>query len=162
MALRSKTALTCLVALTLIGGFASAARAQAKQPVTHDALWLMPRVGAPSPSPDAKWVVFSVTEPAYDEKDQQSDLWVVPADGSVEARRLTRTKAAESGVAWSPDSRRIAFVTRREGDEAVRSHPGPRQRRRGGACHVAFNRRGISLSAPTATRCCHQPRVYKP
>lgn len=122
MVSRKKTALRCLVAFTLISGFASAARAQAKQPVTHEALWLMPRVGAPAPSPDGKWVVVSVTEPAYDDKDQQSDLWVVPADGSAEARRLTRTKAAESGVAWSPDSRRIAFVTRREGDEAGQIH----------------------------------------
>jgi dipeptidyl aminopeptidase/acylaminoacyl peptidase len=80
-------------------------------------MWLMPRVGAPVPSPDGRWVVFPVIEPAYDEKDQVSDLWIVPADGSGAARRLTSTRAGESGVAWSADSRRIAFVTRREGDE---------------------------------------------
>src|SRR5262245_7648275 len=91
--------------------------AQGKQPVTHEALWLMPRVGAPAPSPDGKWVVVSVTQPAYDEKDQTADLWLVPADGSAPPRRLTSTKATESGVAWSADSKRIAFATRREGDE---------------------------------------------
>src|SRR5206468_10982930 len=80
--------------------------------------WLMPRVGAPLPSPDGKWVVMAVTQPAYDEKDQTSDLWLVPSDGSAPPRKLTSTKAAESGVAWSADSRRIAFSTRREGDEA--------------------------------------------
>jgi dipeptidyl aminopeptidase/acylaminoacyl peptidase len=93
--------------------------AQTKEPVTHEALWLMPRVGAPSVSPDGKLVVFSVTEPAYDEKDQASDLWIVPSDGSTQARRLTWTKAGESSVAWSPGSERIAFVTRREGDDAI-------------------------------------------
>jgi dipeptidyl aminopeptidase/acylaminoacyl peptidase len=117
MASRTRTAPACLAALALLCASANPARAQTKQPVTHEALWLMPRVGAPAPSPDGKWVAFSVTEPAYDDKDQQSDLWVVPADASAEARRLTRTKATESGVAWSPDSRRIAFVTRREDDE---------------------------------------------
>jgi dipeptidyl aminopeptidase/acylaminoacyl peptidase len=107
-----------LVVVGLIVGASVLPRAQDKQPVTHEALWLMPRVGAPVPSPDGKWVVVSVTQPAYDDKDQTSDLWLVPADGSAAPRRLTSTKATESGVAWSADSRRIAFATRREGDDA--------------------------------------------
>ena len=32
----------------------------AKVPLTHEAMWLMKRVGAPVPSPDGKWVVFSL------------------------------------------------------------------------------------------------------
>src|SRR6516164_4773757 len=90
----------------------------AKTPITHEDVWLMKHVGSPVPSPDGKWVVFSVNEPAYDESKQVSDLWLVPADGSARPRRLTATKATESGVAWSPDCRSIAFSTRREGDEA--------------------------------------------
>ena len=97
---------------------AASAFAQTKQPITHEALFLMKRVGAPLPSPDGKWVVFSVTEPAYDEKEQISDLWIVPADGTAQPRRLTFSKAAESDVAWAPDSRRIAFSTKRDGDDA--------------------------------------------
>ncbi len=89
----------------------------AKLPITHEDVWLMKRVGAPIPSPDGKWVVFSVVEPAYDEKDQVSDLWIVPSDGSSKPRRLTGTKGAEAGATWSPDSRRVAFSARREGDE---------------------------------------------
>ena len=104
-------ALTLLLALT--------AFAQAKRPITHEDVWLMKRVGAPVPSPDGKWVVFPVVEPAYDEKDQVSDLWIVPADGSAKPRKLTNTKGGESGPTWSPDSTRIAFAARREGDEAA-------------------------------------------
>jgi dipeptidyl aminopeptidase/acylaminoacyl peptidase len=80
-------------------------------------MWLMKRVGAPVPSPDGKWVLFSVQSPAYDEKDQSTDLWIVPADGSAKARQITFTRTPESGPTWSPDSRRIAFAARREGDE---------------------------------------------
>src|SRR5690606_2504985 len=29
---------------------------------------------------------------------------------------LTQTRAAESGTSWSPDSKRIAFATKRDGD----------------------------------------------
>jgi len=34
----------------------------AKRALTHETLWLMPRVASPTPSPDGKWVVFSVTK----------------------------------------------------------------------------------------------------
>jgi dipeptidyl aminopeptidase/acylaminoacyl peptidase len=96
---------------------ANAQTVSGKNPLTHEMMWLMKRVGAPTPSPDGKWVVFSMIEPAYDEKDQVSDLWIVPADGSAKPRRLTFSKSGESGVAWSPDSQRLAFSAKREGDD---------------------------------------------
>ena len=92
------------------------AQVPARHTITHEDLYLMKRVGAPSLSPDGRWVVFPVSEPSYVEADQASDLWIVPADGSTEPRRLTNTKGGEGGVAWSPDGRRIAFTARREGD----------------------------------------------
>jgi dipeptidyl aminopeptidase/acylaminoacyl peptidase len=95
----------------------NAQTAPGKTPLSHELMWTMKRVGAPSPSPDGKWVVFSLIEPAYDEKDQVSDLWIVPSDGSVKPRRLTFSKGGESGTAWSPDSQRLAFSAKREGDE---------------------------------------------
>ena len=96
---------------------ASAQTATGKVPLTHETMWMMKRVGAPAPSPDGKWVVFQLVEPAYDDKDQMSDLWIVPSDGSATPRRLTFSKSGESGVAWSHDSRQIAFSAKREGDE---------------------------------------------
>jgi dipeptidyl aminopeptidase/acylaminoacyl peptidase len=93
--------------------------ATAKSPISHEDVWLMKRVEAPVPSPDGKWVVFGVTEPAYDEKEQSSDLWIVPADASSKARRITHSKGSETGPAWSPDSTRIAFSARRDGDDVA-------------------------------------------
>lgn len=113
-------AFSAFVIVALLSGarlFVSAQTTTNKVPLTHETMWMMKRVGAPVPSPDGKWVVFSLVEPAYDEKDQVSDLWIVPADASAKPRRLTFSKSGESGVAWSPDSRRIAFTARREGDE---------------------------------------------
>jgi dipeptidyl aminopeptidase/acylaminoacyl peptidase len=97
---------------------ALAATPAPKAAITHEKLWMMKRVGKPTVSPDGKWVVFSVLEPAYDPDKEVSDLWIVPADGSAPPRRLTHTRAAEKDAAWSPDSRAIAFATKREGDEA--------------------------------------------
>lgn len=91
--------------------------AAAKQPLTHETMWLMKRVGAPVVSPDGKWAVFAVVDPSYDEKEQSSDLWLVPADGSAAPHQITFSKGAESEIAWSPDSHRLAFSAKREGDE---------------------------------------------
>ena len=66
-----------------------------------------------------RWVVFSVTEPSYDEKKESADLWIVPADGGATPRRLTSAKGTESAPAWSPDSRRLAFAAKREDDEVT-------------------------------------------
>jgi dipeptidyl aminopeptidase/acylaminoacyl peptidase len=106
-----------LVAIALL--LTAAAAVAAKQPLTHETMWLMKRVSSPAVSPDGKSVVFSVVEPAYDEKEQISDLWIVPADGSAKARKITFSKSAESGVTWSGDSRRMAFSAKREGDDAA-------------------------------------------
>lgn len=101
-----------------------AAAVSSPSAITHEDLWLMKRVGSPSVSPDGRWAVFAVTEPAYDEKAQVSDLWIVATaadrDGRLPApRRLTGTAGGESGVDWSEDSRRLVFSARREGDESA-------------------------------------------
>jgi dipeptidyl aminopeptidase/acylaminoacyl peptidase len=105
-----------------------------KHSITHEDVYTARRLGAPVVSPDGKWMVLQVTEPAYDEKDQNSDLWIATTDGSAMPRRLTSTKGGESGPAWSPDSRRVAFAARREGDETTQIYvievgqPGEAQR----------------------------------
>ena len=105
-----------LILLALAGGAPASATAD-RQPIRHEDVWLMKRVGAPVLSPDGHWVVVPVTEPAYQEDQKAGDLWLVPADGSAPPRQLTSSKGTESGVAWSPDSRRIAFAAKRDGDE---------------------------------------------
>ncbi len=101
-----------LLLTTLLG-------AQTKKAITHEAMTMMKRVGSPEVSPDGKWVVFSVTEPSYNEKEVVNDLWMVAADGQTAPRRITSGKGAESGYKWSPDSRQISFTAKRDEDETV-------------------------------------------
>jgi dipeptidyl aminopeptidase/acylaminoacyl peptidase len=114
----SRLILALLSLLAVPVGAVRAAEMPAKHAITHEDVWLMKRVGAPVPSPDGKWVVFSITDPAYDAKDQWSDLWIKSLTDDTPARRLTATKGGESGPAWSPDSAKLAFAAKREGDEA--------------------------------------------
>jgi dipeptidyl aminopeptidase/acylaminoacyl peptidase len=98
-------------------GFAGASVAAGKRIPTHEDIWLMKRVGAPQVSPDGRWIVVSVIEPAYDDNAQLSDLWLIDTTARNSSRRLTSTRRPESGVVWSPDSRRIVFSAQRDGDE---------------------------------------------
>ncbi|MEW5974504.1 MAG: S9 family peptidase [Acidobacteriota bacterium] len=109
--------LTGFVLLLMTGRGCVAQSFAEKRPLTHEVLWQMKRVGAPVPSPDGRWLVFPVAEPAYSESDEISDLWIMPTDGSTKPRRLTSGKGTEREVDWSHDSRRIAFSAKREGDE---------------------------------------------
>lgn len=108
--------LAVMILLMTVGATGAAAAAD-RHPIKHEDLWLMKRVGAPVLSPDGRWVVVPVAEPAYVEDQKSSDLWLVPADGGATPRQLTSSKGTESGTAWSPDSKQIAFAAKRDGDE---------------------------------------------
>lgn len=106
------------IAVVVLLAAATFAQAADKTTITHEDLWLMPRVGAPVTSPDGKFAAFNVTEPSYKKDESRTHLWLVATDGGTPARRLTASKTAESGIAWSADSRRLAFAAKR-GDDKV-------------------------------------------
>jgi len=111
---RGCTALLLFVCLAQALG----AHAATKRVPTHEDIWLMKRVGAPVVSPDGRWIVVSVVEPAYDENSQLSDLWLIDTSARNSSRRLTSTRRPESGVTWSADSHRIIFSAQRDNDDA--------------------------------------------
>ena len=74
----------------------------------------MPALSSPRFSHDGKRIVFVVTRADMDRSVYDSDLWIANSDGT-NVMPLTRSDANDSGPAWSPDGKRIAFVSDRNG-----------------------------------------------
>jgi dipeptidyl aminopeptidase/acylaminoacyl peptidase len=100
---------------------ASAARAAqpaspAGRTLSPEVLWELKRMGAPAVSPDGRWIVAPVTRYTVSDDKAHTDLWLFSADGAVQ-RPLTGLPGAGQPV-FSPDARTLAFVARRDGDDA--------------------------------------------
>ncbi|KPP96383.1 MAG: dipeptidyl aminopeptidase/acylaminoacyl-peptidase family protein [Bacteroidetes bacterium HLUCCA01] len=80
-------------------------------------LWEMQRVGAPTISPNGRWIVAPVTRYTVDDDKAHTDIWLFTPDRSVE-RPLTRHGAADGSPVFSPDGHHLAFISRRDGDSA--------------------------------------------
>jgi dipeptidyl aminopeptidase/acylaminoacyl peptidase len=97
----------------------AAAGAQAgRRPMTIEDLLVAVRIADPQLSPDSRTVAFvrTTTDPASGRRN--ADLWSVPADGGA-AKELIAGEKSENTPRWSPDGRRLAFFSTRDGAAQV-------------------------------------------
>jgi dipeptidyl aminopeptidase/acylaminoacyl peptidase len=94
------------------------ALAQAKHALTFDDLMKVQRISDPQVSPNSKWIAYVVSTPDLDANKMVSHIWRVPLAGG-EPQQLTRGDASDSRPRWSPDSKSIAFMSSRSGEEQI-------------------------------------------
>jgi dipeptidyl aminopeptidase/acylaminoacyl peptidase len=110
--------------------------AQAKHPFTFEDMMKLKRVGEPVPSPDGKWVLFSVVDVDLAANKKTPHIWIVPLNaGSSTSQKESSNPSASVGLTtgerilipdqdgdrprWAPDGKRFAFISNKEGGSQV-------------------------------------------
>jgi dipeptidyl aminopeptidase/acylaminoacyl peptidase len=100
---------------------------QSKHPFTFEDMMALKRVAEPVPSPDAKWVLFSVVDVDLAANKKTPYIWIVPLAGGatgvppVEGARERVLISDQDGdrPRWAPDGKRFAFLSTKDGGSQI-------------------------------------------
>ncbi len=104
-----------LLLTSILSPFANAGLAQT--PTIEQSLNLKTAAG-PRISPDGRYVAYQVQKTNWDENAFETEIWIA-ATATGECYRLTNAKKSSSNPQWSPDSKRIAFISDRDGKRQI-------------------------------------------
>ena len=112
-------ALTLVASATFaFGGHAHGATARPSAPLSAQEWMSLKGADGPGLSPDGRTVAFHVRTPDWASDRFDDELWLAPA-GAGEPRQITNAAGSSSNPRWSPDSKRLAFLSTRTGASQV-------------------------------------------
>jgi len=89
-----------------------------KRPFTFEDMMALKRIGDPVVSPDGKWVLFSAMDVDLGANKRTTHLWIVSTSGG-DPSQVTDDPAGEERGRFSPDDKKILFVSARGGSQQV-------------------------------------------
>lgn len=110
------SALLTIVVLSL-----AAVAAKEQQPprsLTIDDLLKIRRVSDPQLSPDGRWIAYTIAETDKAANKRTSQVYLISTDGG-EPRAVTNDKQSSHSPRWSPEGKRLAFVSARDGESQI-------------------------------------------
>jgi dipeptidyl aminopeptidase/acylaminoacyl peptidase len=109
-------ALAAAAALALSSVLSAQTPAAGKRPMTFLDMQNMRQVGSPAPSPDRKWMLYTMSIPDWNEARRQSDIYLVSMEQGVRTtRQLTYTKdKSETQPRWAPNGSFFVFSSNRD------------------------------------------------
>ncbi|MDP4290297.1 MAG: S9 family peptidase [Bacteroidota bacterium] len=82
--------------------------------MTPEVLWSFGRLADVSVSPDEKKILYSVTYCDVPQNKSNTELYTMNIDGS-DVKRITETAVKENAAVWTPDGKKIAFLSSENG-----------------------------------------------
>ncbi len=112
-----------VLALLIASQWVTSPQAQTPRPMTFLDMQHMRQVSSPAPSPDGKWLLYTLSTPDWKEAKRYTDVYLVSLQQGVPStRQMTFTKDKnETSPKWSRDGRFFAFLSNREAPEDASS-----------------------------------------
>src|SRR5262245_5631146 len=103
------------VTIAIVAAVAATAHRADARPLVPEDYYRIVTVQLPAISPDGRTIAFIRSSIVEAENRRQSELWIVPSDGSSAARRISDPALNASAPRWSPDGQLLSFPGRRRG-----------------------------------------------
>ena len=93
------------------------------RPMTFLDMQQMRQVASPTPSPDGKWLLYTMSTPDWNEARRQTDVYLVSMQqGLPSTRQMTFTKDRnETSPRWTRDGSAFLFLSNRDAPESAAS-----------------------------------------
>jgi dipeptidyl aminopeptidase/acylaminoacyl peptidase len=98
--------------------FVLTAASLAAQTPTIDQSLNLKTAGSPRISPDSRFIAYTVSETNWDDNAFETQIWMAMT-ATGEHYQLTHAKKSSSDPRWSPDSKRLAFLSDRDGSKQI-------------------------------------------
>ena len=114
--MRRILALLTIVVLSLASVMAK--EQQAPRPFTIDDLLKIRRVSDPQISPDGRWIAYTIADTDKAANKRTTQIYLISTDGG-EPRGITNDKQSSHSPRWSPDGKRLAFISARDRESQI-------------------------------------------
>ena len=94
----------------------TSASSAAPRPITFLDRQYQRDIGSPTPSPDGKWLLYTLSTPDWNQARRQTDIFLVSVkDGLASTKQMTFTKDKnETSPRWSRDGKFFVFLSNRD------------------------------------------------